>query len=336
MYRTIDAAFWTDPDVKRLNPPEKLLFLYLVTNPHTHVSGIYILQRELMCVEIGYPPNVLDPLCTTLSTQRFCSFDDARSIVWVRNMFAYQGIGDKNSRSAAYHLAEDLHKSPLIIDFCTRYPRVREYLPPGFLDTLSIRNPVGATPDSRSLIPDSRILNPEPSLQDSPNLKNNSLLELVPPPAKKRGGHPRDLASDCYAAKCRERTGVPYVPEGGDFVMLAKLRNAFTIPARQLPPDWEQACENYFASPLGQYSLADLANPKRYAVFKNSPVDEFNKPIHRRNRNGPDKETHGERVARKNRETAALIDQQLFGTARDGPGADHSTGADPALLPRPK
>jgi hypothetical protein len=292
-----------------------------------------------MQMETGMGKDGLTQARDTLSRAELCFFDDDLDIVWVCRMMKYQARGEKARKSAAHHIVEDLHKSALIQMFLAKYPEVKQEISPADLDRLRIGYPEKsgrATPDSRSLIPDSRILNPEPSLQDSPNLKNNSLLELVPPPAEKRGGHPRDLASDCYAAKCRERTGVPYVPEGGDFVMLAKLRKAFTIPARQLPPEWEQACENYFASPLGQYSLADLANPKRYAVFKNSPVDEFNKPIHRRSRNGPDKETHGERVARKNRETAALIDQQLFGTARDSPGADHPAGADPALLPRPK
>jgi hypothetical protein len=40
---------------------------------------------------------------------------------------------------------------------------------------------------------------------------------------------------------------------------------------------WETAVKNYIASPMSKYSLEDLAS--RYAVFKNSALDRFNKPI---------------------------------------------------------
>src|SRR5688572_3122740 len=42
-FRTVQTHFWTDPDVRKLPPDSKLLLLYLITNPHTHVSGIYYL-----------------------------------------------------------------------------------------------------------------------------------------------------------------------------------------------------------------------------------------------------------------------------------------------------
>ncbi len=126
---------------------------------------------------------------------------------------------------------------------------------------------------------------------------------------------PRDLASDFYAEKCLELTGAPYVCERGDFVMLAKLRKGFGIEAREKPPGWDEAVIHYFGSPLSQYSLADLANPKRYAVFKNSPLDGFNKPTNHGNGNGNGKrESSSEARQRRSDESDKRVAAMLAKT----------------------
>ncbi len=142
MYRTIDASFWTDPKVRRLTPDGRNLFLYLITNPHTHVSGIYYLPRTTMTHETGFSNKVLDTLSDTLSSAGFCAFDAETETVWVRKMMKYQGKGDKNLRSAAHHITKDIHISRLIAEFIAAYPEIK----PLVSDTLSIPYTVGATP----------------------------------------------------------------------------------------------------------------------------------------------------------------------------------------------
>lgn len=52
--RMIDTKFWTDDYVlNQLNPIDKLLYLYLITNPYTDISGVYELPIKLMSVETG-------------------------------------------------------------------------------------------------------------------------------------------------------------------------------------------------------------------------------------------------------------------------------------------
>lgn len=70
----------------------------------------------------------------------------------------------------------------------------------------------------------------------------------------------------------------PYVSKSADFVQLNKLQKSLA------GKDWEltevrfrQAVANYFASELGQFTLADLA--VRFASFHHSPLDRFGKPI---------------------------------------------------------
>jgi hypothetical protein len=97
--------------------------------------------------------NTLSRNLDTLAELGFCSFDASLDVIWVKKMMSYQGKGEKNQRSAAAHLAEDLHHSFLCREFLDAYPDVKQFVNPSFLDTLSVKaDTVSATrtPDSRS------------------------------------------------------------------------------------------------------------------------------------------------------------------------------------------
>ena len=67
-YRMVKTKFWTDPYVLSLTPDEKLVFLYLLTNPQTHICGIYEISQQYISLETGVPGDsvsqALDRLCT--------------------------------------------------------------------------------------------------------------------------------------------------------------------------------------------------------------------------------------------------------------------------------
>ncbi len=129
MYRTIDTALWTDPKVRKLTSTGKLLFVYLITNSHAHVSGIYYLPIptilfELGLSEIGYRKGI-----EGVSSPGLVRIDEKTSVVWVKNMLHYQGgraSGEKLLRAAANNL-DNLHNSCLIEEFLQRYPQVKPY-----------------------------------------------------------------------------------------------------------------------------------------------------------------------------------------------------------------
>lgn len=136
MYRTIDTALWTDPAVRKLDAAGKLLFVYLITNPHAHVGGIYYLSPTWAIHDTGLAASKLDTLSDTLSGLGLARFDQKTDVVWVCKMFKYQGGGEKLERSVGRHLVS-LHNSFLIKEFLELYPRVRRYIPDTLSDTLS-------------------------------------------------------------------------------------------------------------------------------------------------------------------------------------------------------
>lgn len=123
-YKSIDETFWTDPKIKQLNINTKYLFLYLITNPHTHYSGLYYLPTQMISVETGLSEDEIRIGFDTLSKGRHIHYDWSFSVIWIINMCRYQVKNikneDKKYRGIATHF-ETLHKCPLIKDFLEHY-----------------------------------------------------------------------------------------------------------------------------------------------------------------------------------------------------------------------
>lgn len=131
-YRNVHERFWTDPKVKQLTSDEKLLFIYLITNPHTHVSGIYVLSLLFIEKETDLSMKTIKKGIARLEALELAFYDAEVEVVWVKKMFSYQGFGMKVRHSVERQL-KDLHKTHLIPLFCKTY----SYPIPYPIDTLS-------------------------------------------------------------------------------------------------------------------------------------------------------------------------------------------------------
>jgi hypothetical protein len=54
MQRYISTSFWDDEWITTLDPSEKLLYLYLMTNPLTNIAGVYKLSIRRICFDTGF------------------------------------------------------------------------------------------------------------------------------------------------------------------------------------------------------------------------------------------------------------------------------------------
>jgi len=53
-HRYISTSFWDDEWIQMLDPSEKLLYLYLMTNPLTNIAGIYEISIRRICFDTGF------------------------------------------------------------------------------------------------------------------------------------------------------------------------------------------------------------------------------------------------------------------------------------------
>jgi len=51
--RIVNTKFWDDSYIAGLSPLEKLIFLYLITNPLTNISGVYELPLKRAAFDVG-------------------------------------------------------------------------------------------------------------------------------------------------------------------------------------------------------------------------------------------------------------------------------------------
>ncbi len=52
--RYISTSFWDDEWITTLDPSEKLLYLYLMTNPLTNIAGVYQITIRRICFDTGF------------------------------------------------------------------------------------------------------------------------------------------------------------------------------------------------------------------------------------------------------------------------------------------
>lgn len=57
--RYISTSFWDDEWIHKLDPSEKLLYLYFMTNPLTSIAGIYKLSESRICFDTGFNENTI-------------------------------------------------------------------------------------------------------------------------------------------------------------------------------------------------------------------------------------------------------------------------------------
>ena len=109
MYRRINDNFWKSRDVAGLVSNELLVFLYLITSPHSHVSGLYWVPQLYIATETKLPATEVASALLKLSSPNkrgniMADYDPDRQIVFVRKMLRYQGSSPKLLVSAVNQL----------------------------------------------------------------------------------------------------------------------------------------------------------------------------------------------------------------------------------------
>lgn len=137
-----NSETWTDPWFRTLNLDEKLLFIYLWTNSHKNVSGIYALDFPTMAFETGIEHEGIEPALVALYPK--IRYDHDRNMVWVINHVKHQFLkSGKLSPKIAVSIRKNLAAiapHPFVDQFLNYYPTVRDSLSET-LDTVSGYSP---------------------------------------------------------------------------------------------------------------------------------------------------------------------------------------------------
>lgn len=109
-YRQIHTRMWSsDRWFTELQPEFKLLFMYLFSNERASVSGLYELPLNVAAFETGLSREVIEAGFVVFSKADKVHYDTEKGVVYVRNMFKYQG---SNSPKLLARIRSDIKTVP--------------------------------------------------------------------------------------------------------------------------------------------------------------------------------------------------------------------------------
>ena len=121
-YRKINTSFWQDSKIsEQMNINERYVFLYLLTNPHTNLSGIYEITRKQICDETGFSKEELNKLMKRLISLKLIHYDEETSEVLITNWSRY------NWTSSA-QLLKGVENELIYVKSLKLYNILKEYL----------------------------------------------------------------------------------------------------------------------------------------------------------------------------------------------------------------
>lgn len=111
--RYIDTSFWDDTWIQELDPSEKLLYIYLLTNPLTNIAGIMELTIKRICFDTGFNSDTVGHILK--------KFEDAKKVyqyksyIIIKNFPKHQHL---ENNKILHGVVSILSKLPVdVIDF---------------------------------------------------------------------------------------------------------------------------------------------------------------------------------------------------------------------------
>jgi hypothetical protein len=250
---------------KPLSDPE------LARQTHMHLTRFRCLKRELIDLGIAQ----IDPVWGLFS-QTFRTRYRTRKLSNIRQekyraRIAAKEVTPKNERHVTRYVTgrvESIRES--LHDSKTATQSLNPSVPKTDASQTSSQRPSRAsqTPPSPSSSTSSAPCLDKVSSEDLANL-----VHVAENFAESKSGRRRDREFDTFAEAFNKRFGIAYRHQVQDFVQLHRLRKAVTLEEAY----WQRAVQNYLASPLGKYSVADLAS--RVEVFATGRLNGYNKPV---------------------------------------------------------
>ena len=144
--RIVDTRFWDDSYIVSLKPIEKLVFLYLLTNPLTNIAGVYELSSQRAAFDIGLQIQKIEACFRRFEQDgKIMSTCDR---VGIKNFLKYQ-----SSRSPKIYqgILTELRKAPqaLLEQMDINYKKLEEGIV--MMGTVVLKTPPASHGDTKKL-----------------------------------------------------------------------------------------------------------------------------------------------------------------------------------------
>lgn len=104
--RMINTKFWSDSYISELDPIEKLLYLYLITNERVNLCGIYELPLKFMSLETGIEKEMLTKIIGRFETDEKIFM--VNGFIIIKNFIKNQNIESPSIQTGITRRLNDL------------------------------------------------------------------------------------------------------------------------------------------------------------------------------------------------------------------------------------
>ena len=116
-YIRIASKFWTDEKIIELDTESKLLYLYILTCPHSNMAGYYRLPKEYIIADLKLSPEGLHKPFTKLLQEGLIKYCEKSFVILIPNYYKYNPIQNKNQAKGAAKKTCELPRNSLVEDY---------------------------------------------------------------------------------------------------------------------------------------------------------------------------------------------------------------------------
>ena len=127
-YRKVDPVIWHDTKFRGLHKDSQLLFLYLLTSPHSTAWGIYVIDNLYIQADTGLSQKQISDGVSELLASRLILRCDKNRLVAFPNWFKFNRPENEKSIMACINGILSLPQCPVLFEFCSKSDWVSEQL----------------------------------------------------------------------------------------------------------------------------------------------------------------------------------------------------------------
>lgn len=105
--RWFNTRFWNDSFVADLDPTEKLLFIYFLTNEHCNIAGIYEVPVKIIALETGFEVSMVKKILKDLKDK--VRYLEGRVVV--KNWLKHQSFESADTKTGILNVLKHLDKA---------------------------------------------------------------------------------------------------------------------------------------------------------------------------------------------------------------------------------
>jgi hypothetical protein len=117
-YRKIFIRIWADEKFQTLSNDAKILWFYIISCPHGHLSGLFVVDKLYIMGDLRWNSRRLNRAFAEISASGMIIYDEKARLILIKNVLKYDPITNENqAKHVIKHLAS-LPNSLLISEFC--------------------------------------------------------------------------------------------------------------------------------------------------------------------------------------------------------------------------